>query len=82
MVFFEAPHRLEVMLRALHERFGPERRVAVCRELTKTYEEVIRGTLRELWSGQKTMKSAVKLPWLWVALPSRLPANRKTMSLP
>lgn len=48
MVFFEAPHRLEAMLRALHERFGPERRVAVCRELTKTYEEVIRGSLREL----------------------------------
>ena len=48
MVFFEAPHRLEVMLRALRERFGPERRNAVCRELTKTYEEVIRGTLGEL----------------------------------
>jgi 16S rRNA (cytidine1402-2'-O)-methyltransferase len=48
MVFFEAPHRLEAMLRALRERFGPDRPVAVCRELTKTYEEVIRGTLGEL----------------------------------
>lgn len=48
MVFFEAPHRLEPMLRALRERFGPDRPVAVCRELTKTYEEVIRGSLREL----------------------------------
>jgi 16S rRNA (cytidine1402-2'-O)-methyltransferase len=48
MVFFEAPHRLQPMLRALHERFGADRRVAVCRELTKTYEEVIRGTLRDL----------------------------------
>ncbi len=48
MVFFEAPHRLEPMLRALHERFGADRRAAICRELTKTYEEVIRGTLREL----------------------------------
>jgi 16S rRNA (cytidine1402-2'-O)-methyltransferase len=48
MVFFEAPHRLEAMLRALRERFGPDRRVAVCRELTKTYEEVIRGSLSEL----------------------------------
>jgi 16S rRNA (cytidine1402-2'-O)-methyltransferase len=48
MVFFEAPHRLEPMLRALRERFGPDRPVAVCRELTKTYEEVIRGTLGEL----------------------------------
>ncbi|WP_125610614.1 16S rRNA (cytidine(1402)-2'-O)-methyltransferase [Specibacter cremeus] len=42
MVFFEAPHRLEPMLRALHEAFGPDRRAAVCRELTKTYEEVLR----------------------------------------
>jgi len=48
MVFFEAPHRLEAMLRALHERFGPDRRAAVCRELTKTYEEVLRGSLREM----------------------------------
>lgn len=48
MVFFEAPHRLEVMLRALRERLGPDRPVAVCREMTKTYEEVIRGTLGEL----------------------------------
>ncbi|WP_442855274.1 16S rRNA (cytidine(1402)-2'-O)-methyltransferase [Arthrobacter sp. B6] len=48
MVFFEAPHRLEAMLRALRERFGAERRIAVCRELTKTYEEVIRGTVGEL----------------------------------
>ncbi|MFJ6076911.1 16S rRNA (cytidine(1402)-2'-O)-methyltransferase [Pseudarthrobacter sp. NPDC092419] len=48
MVFFEAPHRLEAMLRALRERFGPDRPVAVCRELTKTYEEVLRGTLADL----------------------------------
>ncbi|WP_396125350.1 16S rRNA (cytidine(1402)-2'-O)-methyltransferase [Arthrobacter sp. CJ23] len=54
MVFFEAPHRLEVMLRALHERFGADRRAAVCRELTKTYEEVIRGTLRELLEWAET----------------------------
>ncbi|KSU75033.1 16S rRNA (cytidine1402-2'-O)-methyltransferase [Pseudarthrobacter enclensis] len=48
MVFFEAPHRLEAMLRALRERFGAGRRAAVCRELTKTYEEVLRGPLDEL----------------------------------
>jgi len=48
MVFFEAPHRLEPMLRALRERFGADRRIAVCRELTKTYEEVLRGTVGEL----------------------------------
>ncbi|MGC7151033.1 16S rRNA (cytidine(1402)-2'-O)-methyltransferase [Paenarthrobacter ureafaciens] len=61
MVFFEAPHRLEVMLRALHERFGPERRGAVCRELTKTYEEVIRGSLRELleWAENNEVRGEI-----------------------
>jgi 16S rRNA (cytidine1402-2'-O)-methyltransferase len=48
MVFFEAPHRLTVMLAAMAEAFGPDRNAAVCRELTKTYEEVRRGTLTEL----------------------------------
>ncbi|NUR86176.1 MAG: 16S rRNA (cytidine(1402)-2'-O)-methyltransferase [Nonomuraea sp.] len=48
MVFFEAPHRLESTLTAMAEAFGPDRRAAVCRELTKTYEEVRRGGLAEL----------------------------------
>lgn len=48
MVFFESPHRTAATLAAMAEAFGPERRGAVCRELTKTYEEVARGTLAEL----------------------------------
>jgi 16S rRNA (cytidine1402-2'-O)-methyltransferase len=48
MVFFEAPHRLEQFLKALVEEFGPDRLAAVCRELTKTYEEVRRGRVGEL----------------------------------
>jgi 16S rRNA (cytidine1402-2'-O)-methyltransferase len=48
MVFFEAPHRLAETLRALAEAFGGSRSAAVCRELTKTYEEVRRGGLAEL----------------------------------
>ncbi|MDP2287087.1 MAG: 16S rRNA (cytidine(1402)-2'-O)-methyltransferase [Actinomycetota bacterium] len=48
MVFFEAPHRLAAMLTALSAGLGPDRLAAVCRELTKTYEEVIRGTLESL----------------------------------
>lgn len=47
-VFFEAPHRLADCLADAVEVLGPERRAAVCRELTKTYEEVVRGTLAEL----------------------------------
>jgi 16S rRNA (cytidine1402-2'-O)-methyltransferase len=48
MVFFEAPHRIRDSLTAMVEAFGPERRAAVCRELTKTHEEVRRGPLAEL----------------------------------
>ena len=54
MVFFEAPHRIEATLRAMAEAFGPDRPAAVCRELTKTYEEVRRGGLAELadWAAE------------------------------
>jgi 16S rRNA (cytidine1402-2'-O)-methyltransferase len=48
LVFFEAPHRLAESLLAMAEAFGPQREAAVCRELTKTYEEVRRGPLVEL----------------------------------
>ncbi|MEV5411441.1 16S rRNA (cytidine(1402)-2'-O)-methyltransferase [Thermopolyspora sp. NPDC052614] len=48
MVFFESPHRLDTSLAALAEAFGAGRPAAVCRELSKTYEEVRRGTLGEL----------------------------------
>nr|WP_239138079.1 16S rRNA (cytidine(1402)-2'-O)-methyltransferase [Sphaerisporangium rufum] len=48
MVFFEAPHRLAACLSAMAEAFGADRPAAVCRELTKTYEEVRRGPLGEL----------------------------------
>ncbi len=45
MIFFEAPHRLADALAAMASAFGPDRSAAVCRELTKTYEEVRRGPL-------------------------------------
>jgi 16S rRNA (cytidine1402-2'-O)-methyltransferase len=48
MVFFESPNRLADALGDIATAFGPERRVAVCRELTKLYEEVRRGTAAEL----------------------------------
>jgi len=55
LVFFEAPHRTAEALAALAEAFGGDRPAAVCRELTKTYEEVRRGPLRELvsWAEQE-----------------------------
>jgi len=48
MVFFEAPHRTHAALAAMVEAFGPDRAAAVCRELTKTHEEVRRGALSDL----------------------------------
>jgi 16S rRNA (cytidine1402-2'-O)-methyltransferase len=48
LVFFEAPHRIAGALADLAAAFGPQRPAAVCRELTKTYEEVRRATLGEL----------------------------------
>jgi 16S rRNA (cytidine1402-2'-O)-methyltransferase len=47
-VLFEAPHRLADALADMVAVLGPERRAVVCRELTKTYEEVVRGSLAEL----------------------------------
>jgi 16S rRNA (cytidine1402-2'-O)-methyltransferase len=55
MVFFEAPHRTGVTLAAMVEAFGADRPAAVCRELTKVHEEVVRGPLAELaaWAEQE-----------------------------
>ncbi|WP_394359781.1 16S rRNA (cytidine(1402)-2'-O)-methyltransferase [Amycolatopsis sp. SB7-3] len=53
-VFFESPHRLASTLADAADVLGSERRAAVCRELTKTYEEVKRGTLPDLaaWAAE------------------------------
>ncbi len=55
MVFFEAPHRLAEFLAAARDVFGADRPAAVCRELTKTYEEVVRlplGALADWAAGE------------------------------
>jgi len=54
MVFFEAPHRTEAALTAMAEALGGDRPAAVCRELTKTHEEVRRGPLADLvtWAAE------------------------------
>jgi 16S rRNA (cytidine1402-2'-O)-methyltransferase len=55
MIFFEAPHRTAATLSAMAEAFGADRPGAVCRELTKMYEEVRRGSMQELadWAGSE-----------------------------
>jgi 16S rRNA (cytidine1402-2'-O)-methyltransferase len=60
MVFFESPHRTVATLRAMAKAWGADRRAAVCRELTKTYEEVRRGTLAELVAWAATLEHGVR----------------------
>ncbi len=48
MVFYESPHRLVKALKEFAEVLGPDRNASVSRELTKIYEETVRGTLQEL----------------------------------
>lgn len=63
LVFFESPHRIGATLCAAVEMLGPERSAAVCRELTKTFEEFRRGTLGDLASdyADKTVKGEIVL---------------------
>jgi len=54
MVFYEAPHKLIQTLEDLAEHFGSDRRISLCRELTKLHEEVFRTTLGEAISHYET----------------------------
>ena len=61
MIFYESPHRLVKSLAQFAEYFGEERHACVSRELTKIYEENIRGSLKELhaWFEKKTVKGEI-----------------------
>ena len=63
MVFFEAPHRLGDSLGDAVTVFGSTRRGAICREMTKRYEETIRGTLSELstWADSNEVLGEITL---------------------
>ncbi len=63
MVIFEAPHRLLESLIAAAEVLGSERKAAICREMTKTYEETIRGPLAELivWASSHEVLGEITL---------------------
>jgi 16S rRNA (cytidine1402-2'-O)-methyltransferase len=63
MVFFEAPHRITESLQDALAVFGSDRKAAICREMTKTYEETVRGTLAELvtWSTSKEILGEITM---------------------
>jgi 16S rRNA (cytidine1402-2'-O)-methyltransferase len=63
MVFFEAPHRTAATLAAMVDCFGEHRRGAVCRELTKTHEEIRRGSLAGLssWAESGEVRGEIAL---------------------
>ncbi|MCE7066882.1 16S rRNA (cytidine(1402)-2'-O)-methyltransferase [Dyadobacter sp. CY326] len=61
MIFYESPHRLVKALQQFVEYFGADRQVSVARELTKIYEENVRGTLEEVitYFSEKTIKGEI-----------------------
>lgn len=63
MVFFESPRRLADTLAAMAEGFGVDRPAAVCRELTKTYEEVVRLPLGQLaaWASAGEVRGEISV---------------------
>jgi 16S rRNA (cytidine1402-2'-O)-methyltransferase len=63
MIFFEAPHRITECLADAVETFGGDRQGAICREMTKTYEETVRGSLEELlaWSKSKEILGEITM---------------------
>ena len=58
MIFYEAPHRLKKTLTVMQEVLGAERKVVLARELTKRYEEFLRGTLADVndWAQSETIR--------------------------
>ena len=63
IVFFEAPHRLRETLEVAVNLLGADRKSALCREMTKTYEETVRGTLGTLkdWANSKEVLGEITL---------------------
>ena len=63
MVLFETPHRITESLKDAAQIFGSDRQAVICREMTKTYEETVRGSLQELilWSESKEILGEITI---------------------
>ena len=60
MVFYESPHRIMKTLESLVEHNGDTKKVTVCRELTKIFEETVSGTAREVLTYFETHTDKIK----------------------
>ena len=80
LVFFEAPHRTAAALAAMAETWGGDRSAAVCRELTKTHEEVRRGSLTELVSwAEEGVRGEVTIVVAGTSRAADLPADEESL---
>ena len=70
MVFFEAPHRLPETLSEMSSIFGSQRQAAICREMTKRYEETIRGPLSDLAQWANTHEVLGEITLVVAGLPA------------
>ncbi len=59
-IFFESPKRIEKTISNLIEIMGADKKIAICREMTKIYEEIIRGSLKEVMDKIKTKNILLK----------------------
>jgi 16S rRNA (cytidine1402-2'-O)-methyltransferase len=82
MVLFEAPHRLLDSLQDAQSILGSNRAGAICREMTKTYEETIRGTLAELieWAQSHEILGEITLVFAGVEVGTETATNSQMVS--
>ncbi|MCK5737922.1 16S rRNA (cytidine(1402)-2'-O)-methyltransferase [bacterium] len=74
MIFYESPYRIAKTLKDLEKYFGSERQAAICKELTKIHETVLRGSLSELQEGLKTITNKGE----WVIVISGMETTSRT----
>ncbi len=82
MVLFEAPHRLLESLQDAQSILGSDRRGAICREMTKTYEETIRGSLADLveWARSHEILGEITLVFAGVEVGTESATNSQMVS--
>lgn len=78
LIYYEAPHKLRQTLQDLSQALGGDRKAALCRELTKLHEEVVRGTLSELVAMYETTEPRGEYV---IVIEGAAPVQQEAMSL-